>query len=327
MQARDFLAPAVTFVVVTAFIVGGAAVFPFLVGGDSPEVSNLAKQQTDLDSVRVADTEQSGEITMDSNTAGKTILIDQAHANQLSEKKRNTLVNTLVENGHTVRIVTPDEARGSAWNESLRSADALLVANPTQPYTADQLAGVRDFNDAGGRVLVLSDPASSSGSILSILGLSAQQPSSGSPGITSTLGVSASSGYLFNMHEYQANFKSVYATPEGGSLSDGVDRVVLRDAVAVSTGNGQEALTTIDQTKASTTRRTDTYAVAVQSDDVAMVGDTDFLAPSNAYVADNEAFIGNVADFLVSGQKVGNAPAPPTGSQSGTQATPPTLPR
>lgn len=325
MEARDFVAPTVAFFVVVALVVGGAAALPFLSGGDTPEVSNLAKQQSDLDAARVAAADESGEITMDSDADGKTILVDKAHGNELSDEKLSTLVNTLVENGHEVRFATQEQARGSAWNESLRSADALLVANPKRPYTPDQLAGVRAFHDAGGRVLLLSDPASPSmGSIFGLLGVASQQPSSGGPGLSSTFGVSAHAGYLFNMHEYQQNFKSVYATGGSGSLSEGVDRVVFRDAVAVSTDDGQQALTTVERTKLSTTRRADTYAVAVQSGDAAIVGDTDFLAPADAYDASNEAFIGNLADFLVSGQKTENAPKPPSsGAPGGAGPAPP----
>jgi hypothetical protein len=327
MQARDLTAPAVAFVVIVAVVIGGAAALPFVTGGDTPEVTNLAEEQTDLDAVRVDAAEESGTISMESSASGKTILVDQAHGNQLSEEKRSTLVSTLVENGHEVRFVTQEQARGQAWNQSLRNADALLVANPGQPYTPDQLAGVRAFNEAGGRVVLLSDPASSGGAsaITSLLGLGVQRPSSGGAGLSSSLGVAAQSGYLFNMNEYQRNFENVYATGGSGSLAEGVDRAVFSDARPLTIDRGQTALSTIEGTRLSTTRRADTYAVAVQSDDVAMVGDTDFLEPTNAYLAGNEAFIGNLADFLVNGEKTRNAPAPPS-SGSSERPTAPTRP-
>lgn len=325
MQARDLVAPAVAFVVIVAVVVGGAALLPFVTGGDTPEVTNLAERQTDLDAVSVDAAEESGEIAMDSNAQGKTVLVDRAHANQLSDEKLSTLTTTLVENGHEVQFVTQEQARGEAWNRSLRNADALLVANPGQPYTPEQLAGVREFNEAGGRVVLLSDPASSSGAsaVTSLLGLSVQQPAGGGPGLGSTLGVAERPGYLFNMHEYQHNFENVYTTSEGGSLSQGVDRAVFYDARAVTSDRGQAALSTVEETRLSTTRRADTYAVAAQSGDAAIVGDTDFLAPTNAYVADNEAFVGNLADFLVSGQKTSNAPSPPSGGQGDSAPTQP----
>jgi len=310
MSARELAAPAVAFVVLVAVIVGGAAAVPFVSGGEPTDVTNLADRQTDVDAVTVPEADSEGSITMDSDAASKTVLIDRAHANQISDEKLSTLVNALVANGHEVEYVTQEQARGPAWNESLRSADALLIANPNQPYTPGQLAGVEAFADAGGRVVMLSDPASIQQ--FGIFGFGIQQQSNDDPALNSEFGISAQSGYLFNMHEYQQTFKSVYATPGNGPLSQGIDRVVVRDAAAVSTADGQTALRVGERTRLSTTRRADTYGIAVRSGPVAMVGDTDFLTPESAYVADNDVFVGNLADFLVSGEKTRNAPAPPS---------------
>jgi hypothetical protein len=279
-------------------------------------VTNLADRQTDIDAVTVPEADSEGEITMDSDAESKTVLIDRAHANQISDAKLTTLVNTLVANGHEVEYVTREQARGPAWNESLRSADALLIANPNQPYTPGQLAGVQAFADAGGRVVMLSDPASIQR--FGIFGLGYQQQSNDDPALNSAFGISAQSGYLFNMHEYQQTFKSIYATPGNGPLSEGIDRVVVRDAATVSVADGQTALRAGERTRLSTTRRADTYGVAVRSGNVSMVGDTDFLAPESAYVADNDVFIGNLADFLVSGEKTAGAPAPPSEESAGS---------
>ncbi len=314
MTARDPVAPAVAFVVIVAVIVGGAAAVPFVSGGEPDDATNLAERQTDVDAVTVAEADSTGEITMDSDAESKTVLIDRAHRNRISDEKLSTLTNALVANGHEVEFVTEEQARGPAWNESLRNADALLIANPNRPYTSGQLAGVEAFADAGGRVLMLSDPAS-----IQRFGFFGgfQQQSNDDPALNSEFGISAQSGYLFNMNEYQQTFKSVYAAPGNGPLSEGIDRVVVRDAAAVSAADGQTALRAGEDTRLSTTRRTDTYGVAVRSGDVAMVGDTDFLTPESAYVADNDVFIGNLADFLVSGDKTAKAPAPPSQGSAG----------
>ena len=324
MAARELVAPAVAFVVLVAVIVGGAAAVPFVSGGQSDDVTNLADRQTDVDAITPPEAAAEGEITMDSDADSKTVLIDRAHANQISDGKLSMLVNTLVANGHDVEFVTQEQARGPAWNESLRSADALLIANPNQPYTPGQLAGVRAFTDAGGRVMLLSDPASIQQ--FGIFGLGFQQQSNDDPTLNSEFGISAQSGYLFNMHEYQQTFTSVYATPGDGPLAAGIDRVVVRDAAAVSTVDGQTALVAGERTRLSTTRRADTYGVAVRSGNVSMVGDTDFLTPESAYVADNNVFIGNIADFLVSGEKTANAPAPPSEQSVGSGSTAPRPP-
>jgi hypothetical protein len=64
-------------------------------------------------------------------------------------------------------------------------------------------------------------------------------------------------------------------------------------------------------TTLSSTRRTGEYAVAVRNGDVAAIGDTSFLAREDVYEADNEVLVGNLADFLVSGDKEPGAPAEP----------------
>ena len=324
MTARDLVAPAVAFVVLVAAIVGGAAAVPFVSDTEPDDVTNLAERQTDVDAVSVSEAASEGEITMDSDAESKTVLIDRAHANRISDEKLSTLTNALVANGHEVEFVTQEQARGPAWNESLRSADALVIANPNRPYTPGQLAGVDAFADAGGRVVMMSDPASIQQ--FGLFGLGIQRQSNDDPALNADFGVSVRSGYLFNMFEYQQTFKSVYATPGNGPLAAGVDRVVVRDAAAVSTADGQTALRVGERTRLSTTRRADTYGVAAQSGDVAMIGDTDFLTPDSAYVADNEVLIGNIADFLVSGEKTATAPAPPSEGPAAGGAAPPRPP-
>jgi hypothetical protein len=318
MSARNPLEAIAVFGVVTLLIVGGAAVAPFAVGGDgpTPEVTNLAKQQTNVDAYTVPPAEETGEIRMDSDAESKTILVDRAHQNRFSDEELASLTNALSANGHEVRFLTRESARGPAFNETLRQADAYLVVNPMQPHTSQQLAGVEAFEEAGGRVVMLTDPASVQAG--GLFGLVVQEVSSKYAGLGSTFGASVSPGYLYNMHEYQHNYKSIYATPEASSsLSEGVDRVVFREASAVSIRGGDAALTGVEQTKLSSTRKAKGYTVAAQAGDVAIVGDTDFLATDDAYLADNEVLVGNLADFLVSGDKRPGAPASPQPTRPG----------
>lgn len=318
MQLRELTAPVAIFVLIVAVVLIGALVIPFVSGGTTPEVTNLAAEQTNTDSVQITPNTEEGNIDVDPGPGeSKTVLIDQAHSNRLSDEKVSTLTNALVKSGHTVQILSREQARGPAWNESLRSADAVVIANPTQPYTSGQLAGLEKFANAGGRVTLLADPAAVSVGG-GLLGLSIQESSAQYTGLASNFGFAAQSGYLYNMHEYQNNFKSIYATAPADSrnpLSQGIDRVVLREAVAISTASAEPktepALTTVDRTVREPTRREAAYTVAATSGNVAIVGDTDFMTPSNVYVADNEVLLGNLATFLVSGNKRPGAPATP----------------
>jgi hypothetical protein len=307
---------AVVFVVVVAVIVGGAAIAPYALGAgdessDPPAVEN---QQFQPGTVLPDETAEDGEITMESDASGKTVLIDVGHQNGLTQTELEPLVSTLAENGHRVRFY---RGQRTSLNESLRSADAFVVASPRERFTDDELAGVEAFTDAGGRVLVMGDPPSvqATGGIL--FGLGGLQPTAPrTTALGSTYGVAYGSGYLYNMETNDNNFKSVFAEPASNSgLADGVDRVVMREAAPIRTADATRVLVGSEGTHLSTTRDPGEYAVLVRSDDVAAVGDTDFLSRENAYDADNEVLIGNLADFLVDGQKESGAPQPPGSDQ------------
>jgi hypothetical protein len=308
---------AAVFVVIVVVVVGGAAVAPYALGsgggGDDP--TTVENQQFQPDAVLPDETPEEGDVSMDSDASGKTVLVDVGHANAVSETDLEPLLSTLAENGHRVRFY---RGQRRSLNESLRSADAFLVVSPRERFSSDELAGVEAFTDAGGRVLVMGDPPSvqaTGGLLLGLGGLQETGPQTASLG--STYGVAYGSGYLYNMEENDNNFKSVYARPAGGSdLSDGVDRVVMRGAVPIRTDGATRALVASQGTRLSTTRDTGQYAVVVRNDNVAAVGDTEFLTRENAYDADNEVLIGNLADFLVDGEKAAGAPAEPGSDRS-----------
>jgi hypothetical protein len=313
MAARDWLAAVGAFLVVFAGIVGAAGVAGTLAGGDAGETGPAPSVDApQYDEVEPTPVPQEGRIELDAATSGKTVLVDAAHENRVADAELQPLVDALVRNGHEVRFTGPQTRD---LNASLRRADAFLVVNPVRRYSADQVAGVRAFADAGGRVVLLSDPPATriSGGLFSI---SVQQVGGRTTSLASPLGVGLGSSGLYNNAENANNYEDVYATPGEGALAAGVDRVVLREAAPVVHGpDGTTALSTTEGTTLESTRRSGTYAVAVTNGNVTAVGDSDFLAPENVYDADNEVFAGNVADFLVTGEKVAGAPAPPEGPE------------
>jgi hypothetical protein len=299
------------FALVVVVIVGGAAVVPF-VSGDDGTRADATNEQFQPETILAEQAEENGQVTMDSDASGKTVLVDAGHGNDVSESDLKPLVSALVANGHEVRFYTRDAGQ---LNASLREADAFVVANPRQPYSPSEVDGVEAFADAGGRVLMMSDPptAQVTGGLLfaSYEQISYKQTAVGSP-----LGIAFGTGYLYNMAENANNYQGIYATGGDAAVTDGVDRAVLREAVPVVHSGGTVGLTAEDATL-STTRDTGTYPTLVQSGNVVAVGDTDFVNPENAYDADNEVLVGNLADFLVSGDKEPGAPARP--GASGTQ--------
>jgi hypothetical protein len=79
----------------------------------------------------------------------------------------------------------------------------------------------------------------------------------------------------------------------------------------------------VEGSELSTTRASTEAPLLVRTDGVVMVGDSDFLSPENAQRADNDALIGNLADFLVTNDRT---PPGPEGQRSPTGPTGPTEP-
>jgi len=161
-----------------------------------------------------------------------------------------------------------------------------VTTNPGS-LSATDIDTVASFAEAGGRTLIASDPGTAGA--LTELG--------------STAGIYGEAGYVYDMTNNDANYLSVLVESSGSSvLTNDVDEVVFRGAARVGAASGSEPLTTAETAQLSTTREAGTYGVAVRSGSVAAVGDSSFLAPENAYHADNNVLIGNLGDFLVTGE-------------------------
>ncbi|WP_247009406.1 DUF4350 domain-containing protein [Halorientalis litorea] len=323
------------FTVVLVVVLVAAALGPLVTasgGSDERTVSNTGS--FDPQQNLVTPSAEDGSVTVEAEESGKVVLIDAAHANAYSQSDLAPLVDALVRNGHEVRFHGSPSRQGrpaTSLNESLRPADAYVVVSPASSFTPSERAGVADFADRGGRVLMLGEPQSIRVGVGGggLLGISVQQVQSQLTGLASQFGMDVGTPYLFNMEDNANNFKSVYATPPNASeLTDGVDRVVLRQSTAVTAGSDATvALSAVEGTALSSTRETDTYTVAARNDDVVVMGDSSFLTPENYRTADNEVLVGNIADFLVSGDKRPKPQQSADGTSAGSPGSTPPVPR
>ncbi|WP_313693854.1 hypothetical protein [Halorarum halobium] len=308
-----------TFLLVVVVVVGGAAAVPLVSTQQTPDPAQLDNPQFQPDESLIEDAAEEGTVEMESDAEPKTVLVDAGHGAAPSASELDPLASALVANGHTVEFYDPQAEPRVTLNESLRGADAFLTVAPSARYSDAELAGIAAFTDAGGRLAVLSDPAggSSASSVLGgLLGVSAGASGPATTGLSSQYGMEFQSGSLYEM-DSERNYAAVSATGADGSLGAGVENAVLRDAAPVVTSDSATvALTSTEGTTRSTTRREGSYAVAAQQGNAVIIGDTDFMTPDDAYRGDNEVLIGNLADFLVSGEK-SPEDAPTTSSPGG----------
>ncbi|AQL44197.1 hypothetical protein BV210_16420 [Halorientalis sp. IM1011] len=315
------------FAVVLALVLAVAAVSPLVTspGGDAnPRPQDPAAFEPG--NILPGDVNQTGTVSVEAGSEEKVVLIDRAHENDFDREEIEPLVESLVSAGYEVRFhggggpggapSSSGPGSSSPLNQSLRDADAFLVIAPGRPFTDAARRGIADFADRGGRVALLGEPTSATTSIVSILGpVTSTQSASQMTPLSSRFGMGLSTGYLYNMYENGNNYQNVYATASGdGPLTEGVDRVMFDRPTALSVGEeASVALSATERTSLSTTRQQAAYPVAAVNDDVALIGDTSFLTPSNYQYADNEVLVSNLAEFLVNGQK---EPKPtPTGTE------------
>jgi hypothetical protein len=322
------------FVVIAGVIIAGAAAAGFSQPAPSPDYGQEMPAQFQPDNIVTTPSAQEGEIEVQSDEK-KTVLIDRSHQNQYTRGEIDTLVSTLIEDGHTVQFYGSQNSPGRNLNESLREADAFVVINPTAQFRSEEIAGIESFTDGGGRLLIMGDPSTLQISFF----LGATSIDHDPTDLSSRFGVGFGTGYLYNMEENAYNYQNIYAEPSTDSeLTEGIDRVILHDAAPVyTTQRGDELLTGLEGTRLSDSREPGNYAMLVRNDNVTAIGDTSFLAPSDAYDADNEVLIGNLAEFLVTGDKADCippkpeegedrpfGPAPPRPGEQPSQPTTPT---
>lgn len=298
----------VTFVIVLTAVFIATVGIAVLSGEDtgSPEtadVIDIENEQYDVDRFDIDDTLTQADISLDAPADNQTIVI-HAGVGAL-ERDVQTLTNPLTAEGHEVRIVTegqgfspiaqptptsPDDNSVDVASE-IKNADAFVSVG-AGGYDESDIEAIEAFAQDGGRVLLMTDPQSSFNA-------------DGTPTeLQSALGVFTEPGYIYNLEENDLNYQRIFIEPvQDDDLAAGVDMAVFDTAAPVGTGEGSAVLAPIEGSELSTTRDTTDLPVLVRNDNAVLIGDTKFISPENALRADNAELIGNLLDFLVTGER------------------------
>jgi len=329
---------AVAFVVTLAAVTGGAAVTGYVTAdgaAPAPAIQNDHYQNPDL----IANgTPGQAAVEMDATAASQTVLVDPGveptspgaalpisliglGGGGVADRDIRPLANALIENGHEVGVYVPDPNQRqppappgadppTQLGERLAEADAFVTFRTD--YDPDELDAIESFVDSGGHVVLATEP-------------DAAYSEPGAASLDATLDVTTEPGYVYNMAENDLNYQRVYAeATRETALTEGVDRAVLPSATPVgTTATGTDVLRPIAGSELSTTRAPTEAPLLVRNDGVVAVGDSDFLSPDNARRADNDALIGNLADFLVTNDRT---PPGPGGASGPTQPPQPGQP-
>jgi ABC-type uncharacterized transport system. len=246
--------------------------------------TNISTPQYDADTVVSDDTPGTATVRMTSAAQNSTVVIDTSTFT--NNYAIQPLAQTLAENGYDIRVLTGTDS----VDRDLDNATGLLTLGVTE-YSEDEREAISEFADAGGHVIVTVEP-------------SAAFSSADQSELFASIDATPQPGYVYNLQENDLNYQRIFAAPSGDStLTTGVDRVVFDTATTLSAQSSIEALRPIDGSQRSITRATTTAPVMTRNDGFVTIGDTDFLSPANVQRADNDVFVGNLAEFLVEGEE------------------------
>lgn len=320
MTEGRIVKPLAVFVVVLVAILGGtfllAVVDP---GGSGPpdgqSITGQSPPQYQPDAVNAPVDPEAGEIEIDADTNDRRILVDTDHENQVAERDLEPVTEAVFEADHTLEYGVSD---GDEFADELDQYDGVLIIQPLQSYTTAERIALREYTDDGGRVVILAEPTQTR--LSTGFGQSTATVSFGATDVLEQYDVRVGAERLYNMDDEATdnNFKSIYASPtEESDLADGVETVNFDTAGYVATDGGVDAkFTAVEGTRTLETRRLGTYPTVVRNDNVVFVADTTFIRESDVYDADNEVFVGNLIEFLVTDEPS----SPENATANGTDA-------
>jgi len=307
----------VTFLAVFAVVLAGSLVAGLAVDGDETAESggqdyvDIENPQYSTDRVVADGTPGQADIEMDSAVLEKKVVVEVGGS--LTERAVQPLVAALVEEGHEVKVFSrggvgrptppigfdasttqqvggPSPPGGNSELESLLEDADGLISVGVSGYSEGDIEAIGKFVDDGGRVVMAVEPSQEFGT------------STGLQSVFSKLGLYTEPGYVYNLEENDLNHQRIFAEPDGDTmLTDGVDRAVFDTATPVGGASEDETMVPIAGSELSTTRAETDTPVLIRSGDTAIVGDTGFMMPENTQRADNDVLVGNIADFLVTG--------------------------
>ena len=303
------------FVAVIGLVVAGAATVGFMTS-DRPAEANAETVDSEYytDEELLSDAElaaRSGEIELEDGPS-RTVAI----ATDGSPGELDPIVTALVDAGHEVRIVggssgalppglaiagvrpAPTSGDETDLRQTLDDADAFLIVGNTQ-FNDDEREAIETFVENDGRFVVATDDASADADLVSL---------------TSSFGVTVGNGYLYNMHDNDANYQRVYGS--GTDSLSAADRLVF-DRVSPVSGTGTTvARVAGEETHYSETREPGSFDVAMQRDSVMLIGDSNLYSSLNYNRGDNEQLVERSLEFLTGG------PTDPYTAESSEESAP-----
>jgi hypothetical protein len=265
-----------------------------------------------IDLARIATTNEKYSPYNDQPQPGRgRVVIDLAHYNNLLVDDLTPLKARLAVRGVEVEIY--DNTSNDTLAARLRGATALVELVPTDSYGLVERQAIVDFVNDGGRLLVAADPTRpvpvyQEPGYIDLY--SVFFPESAIPAVNSLasdFGVSYFEDYLYNLSDYDANYRNVKysAFSKESPLTQGLNQVTLFAAHSLR-GDGIPLIKG-DENTLSNLRAGETgfvSAMLAAEGKVLALGDITFMTSPYYQASDNDHFLSNIADWLAEDERL-----------------------
>ncbi|MBO3841295.1 MAG: S49 family peptidase [Candidatus Brockarchaeota archaeon] len=222
------------------------------------------------------------------------VLVDMSHGNMVTYWDLEVLARELMLRNATISLATS----WSMLESKLGSAEGVLIAAPTLPYSEEQVERLRSFVESGKTLVIMYDPAEE---YVKIPDLTWPVNS-----LSMGFGIFFNSGYLYDENQFFGMYRNIYV--EGFSnhtLTLNISRIVLFTSTGICS-TGKDVAWTSNTTFSSVSEKAKTYgviSVVELKGTVIAIGDITFMQEPYCYVEDNHRLVQNLALMLTGGGK------------------------
>lgn len=214
-------------------------------------------------------------------TAGNIVLVDISHSNLFVYELLGTLWGKLIENNLKLAFADTDYLQELMM---LGGPRALIVICPSQSFSQDEVAIIREYVSHGGKLIMIYDPSRVSSWYINSL---AQEFS-----------LYFSDGYLYDLKNNYGVYRNIKIRKLAKhTLTENINELTLFTAAHIYGGEIKLA-NTFENSYLSLTDMQGTYTPIVVSGNVVAIGDLTFLMDPFQGISDNKAFLENLVKFI-----------------------------
>ncbi len=209
------------------------------------------------------------------------VLIDLTRNNDFALEELNVLMLQLISRGVTINLLDMED---ELETELSSDVGAFVIVSPMREFSKQEKESLHEFLDNGGRLLLIADPIRRD----SINKLSLE------------FGLIFEPGYLYNMTEYETNYRNIFVTDfKDSEITRGLKQVVFYTAGSISSADGGIAFVDENTYSSQIESRTRLSPMAMANNaKVLGIYDLTFMTEPYNRSLDNNRLIANIADWL-----------------------------